>query len=93
MSYGTLRKRNSNHLTFVLSKKRKNKKNESILEKSKFQLKLVKLCKKNANSRSHFHKINKKNKTKARTPQIPQPSAKSSLPSKSFAHKINDKMH
>ena len=54
-SYDDLNYRNSNHLTFVLSKKGNNRKNESILE---FQLKLAKWYRKNANSRSHLHKIN-----------------------------------
>ena len=40
-------------------------------EKTKFQLKLVKWSKENANSHSHLRKINEKNKTKDRTPHIP----------------------
>lgn len=42
---------------------------------TKLQLKLVKWCKENANSRSHLRKINKKDKTKARTPHNPVPEA------------------
>ena len=57
-SYGNLNYGNSNHLRFVPSKKGNNRKNESILEKTNFQLKLVKWSKKNTNSRSDLRKIN-----------------------------------
>ena len=42
-SYGNLNERNSNHLTFVLSKKGNNRKNESILEKNKVSVKAGKM--------------------------------------------------
>ena len=91
-SYG-----NFNHLSFVLSKKGNNRKNESILEKkTKFQLKLVKRSKKNANSCSHLRKINEKITQKLgrhTSHSLMQLPAKSSLLSQSFEHKIIDKIH
>ena len=103
-SYCNLNQRNSNHLTFVLSKKGNNRENESILAKNKvlvkvktkFQLKLVKWYKKNVDSRSHLHKINEKIRQKLgrhTSHSLMQLPAKSSLLSQSFAHKINNKIH
>ena len=57
-SYGNLNKRNSNPLSFVLSKKGNNRKKYQYSRKTKFQFKLVKWS--NANSRRHLRKINEK---------------------------------
>ena len=62
-------------------------------EKTKFQLKLVKWSKKDANSHSHLRKINEKIRQKLgrhKSHSLMQLPAKSSLLSQSFAHKIND---
>ena len=76
------------------AKRENNWKYESMLEKKKFQLKLVKWSKKNANSRSHLRKINERQKLGRHTSHsLMQLPAKSSLLSQSLAHKINDKIH
>ena len=76
-------------------KKETTGKTKQYYRKTKFQLKLVKWSKKNANSRSHLRKINEKIRKKlARhtSHSLMQLPAKSSLLSRSFAHKINDKV-